>query len=205
MAPSDTGEAKFISPFQLVNMPNADVSLVHNALCPARANNIQEALMASVSWRTASLQMFGRRILSPRLTAWVGDHAYTYSRLTWPPAPWEATLIEIRNRVEELAGASFNGVLLNLYRDGRDSMGWHSDDERGLGPKPVIASLSLGAPRQFVFRARNNHTHKYQLTLAHNSLLIMSGETQTHWQHALPKSTKPVAQRINLTFRWIHG
>ena len=161
--------------------------------------------MASVSWRTASLQMFGRRILSPRLTAWVGDHAYTYSRLTWPPAPWEATLIEIRNRVEELAGASFNGVLLNLYRDGRDSMGWHSDDERELGPQPVIASLSLGAPRKFIFRARNNHTHKYQLNLAHNSLLIMSGETQTHWQHALPKSTKPVAQRINLTFRWIHG
>ena len=111
----------------------------------------------------------------------------------------------IRKRVEDLTGTSFNGVLLNLYRDGRDSMGWHSDDEPELGRKPVIASLSLGAPRRFVFRALKNHAHKFRLILNHDSLLIMSGETQSHWQHALPKTTKPVATRINLTFRWVYG
>ena len=205
MTPVGTGPAQPVSQFQPAHMPDSDISLIHNALGPARADNAREALMTGVSWRTSSFQMFGRRIQSPRLIAWAGDHAYTYSRVTWPPAPWGATLRAIRDRVEELAGASFNGVLLNLYRDGRDSMGWHSDDEPELGPQPVIASLSLGASRRFVFRARDNHDHKYSLTLDHDSLLIMSGRTQAHWQHALPKSTKSVAARINLTFRWIHG
>ena len=199
------GPAQPVSQFQPAHMPDSDISLIHSALGPAWADNAREALMTGVSWRTSSFQMFGRRIQSPRLIAWEGDHAYTYSRVTWPPAPWGATLSTIRDRVEELASASFNGVLLNLYRDGRDSMGWHSDDEPELGPQPVIASLSLGASRRFVFRARDNHAHKYSLTLDHDSLLIMSGRTQAHWQHSLPKSTKSVEARINLTFRWIHG
>ena len=194
--------ARAVSP---VHLPNANVFLIHSALGQAWADDTCATLMTDVSWRTASIQMFGRRIPSPRLTAWVGDHAYTYSRLTWPPAPWGKTLRAIRQRVEELTGASFNGVLLNLYRNGYDSMGWHSDDEPELGRHPVIASLSLGAPRRFLFRALENHAHKYRLTLNHDSLLIMSGETQSHWQHALPKTTKPVAARINLTFRWVSG
>ena len=194
--------ARTVSP---VHLPKANISLIHNALGLAWANDAREALIAGVSWRTASIQMFGRRMPSPRLTAWIGDRAYTYSRLTWPSAPWNTTLDAIRKHVQELADASFNGVLLNLYRDGRDGMGWHSDDEPELGPQPVIASLSLGAPRRFVFRARDNHAHKFRLTLNHDSLLIMSGETQAHWQHALPKTTNPKAARINLTFRWING
>ncbi len=188
-----------------MSLPNADVCLINNALGIDWASEAREALITGVSWRSASIQMFGRRIPSPRLTAWVGDRAYTYSHLTWPSAPWDKTLGKIRQRVEELAGESFNGVLLNLYRDGRDSMGWHSDDERELGPQPVIASLSLGAPRRFAFRARDNHAQKYLLTLSHDSLLIMSGETQAHWQHALPKTAAPVETRINLTFRWIES
>ena len=199
------GPAQPVSQLQPAHMPDSDISLIHGALGPAWADKAREALMTGVSWRTSSFQMFGRRIESPRLIAWEGDHAYTYSRVTWPPAPWGATLRAIRDHVGELAGASFNGVLLNLYRDGRDSMGWHSDDEPELGRQPVIASLSLGAPRRFVFRALENHAHKCQLTLNHDSLLIMSGETQSHWQHALPKTTKPVAARINLTFRWVDG
>ncbi len=199
------GGARLTRTISPLDLPNADVSLIHNALGLAWANDAREALMAGVSWRTTSIQMFGRQMPSPRLIAWVGDRAYTYSRLTWQAAPWNTTLGAIRQRVEELADASFNGVLLNLYRDGRDSMGWHSDDEPELGPQPIIASLSLGAPRRFVFRARDNHAHKCRLTLNHDSLLIMSGETQAHWQHALPKTTKPKAARINLTFRWING
>ena len=194
--------ARAVSP---IHLPNAKVFLIHSALGQAWADDTYAALMTGVSWRTASIQMFGRQIPSPRLTAWVGDHAYTYSRLTWPPAPWGISLRAIRQRVEELTGTSFNGVLLNLYRDGYDSMGWHSDDEPELGRQPVIASLSLGAPRRFVFRALKNHAHKFRLILNHDSLLIMSGETQSHWQHALPKTTKPVAARINLTFRWVDG
>ena len=202
MTHTDARLARTISP---VHLPNADVSLIHNALGLAWSNDAHDALMTGVSWRTSSIQMFGRQMPSPRLTAWVGDRAYTYSRLTLQPAPWDRTLGAIRQRVEELADTSFNGVLLNLYRNGRDSMGWHSDDEPELGPQPVIASLSLGAPRQFVFRARDNHAQKFRLTLNHDSLLIMSGETQANWQHALPKTTKPIAARINLTFRSICG
>ena len=194
--------ARAVSP---VHLPNANVFLIHSALGQAWADDTFAMLMTGVSWRTASIQMFGRRIPSPRLTAWVGDHAYTYSRLTWPPAPWGKTLRAIRQRVEELTGTTFNGVLLNLYRDGCDSMGWHSDDEPELGRQPVIASLSLGAPRRFVFRARDNHVNKCPVTLDHDSLLIMAGETQSNWQHALPKSTKRMTARINLTFRNIDG
>ena len=104
-----------------VHLPNANVFLIHSALGQAWADDTCATLMTGISWRTASIQMFGRRIPSPRLTAWVGDHAYTYSRLTWPPAPWGKTLRAIRQRVEELTGTTFNGALLNLYRDGYDS------------------------------------------------------------------------------------
>ena len=149
--------------------------------------------------------MFGRTLPSPRRTAWYGDHAYRYSRLTWSPRPWTDELIKIKTRIETLCDAPFNGVLLNLYRDGRDSMGWHSDDEAELGPAPVIASLSLGAPRRFVFRCRADAADKHALELPHDSLLIMRGDTQANWQHALPKTAKPVAPRINLTFRWIEA
>ncbi len=119
------------------------------------------------------------------------------------PLPWIPAILEIKDKIEPLAGVTFNGVLLNLYRDGRDSMGWHSDDEKELGKGSVIASVSLGATRRFVFRRRDNNTIKQELNLAHGDLLIMRGETQQYWQHQVPKTAKKVGPRINLTFRLI--
>ena len=206
MTPVGAGPAQPVSQLQPASMPDSDISLIHSALGPARADNAREALMTGVSWRTSSFQMFGRRIKSPRLIAWEGDHAYTYSRVTWPPAPWGATLRAIRDRVEELAGASFNGVLLNLYRDGRDSMGWHSDDEAELGSEPTIASLSLGGPRRFLLRHKGRKDlAPVEVPLNHGTLVVMRGPTQAHWQHQVPKTKRPVAARINLTFRRIIG
>ena len=119
------------------------------------------------------------------------------------PLPWIPAILEIKDKIELLAGVTFNGVLLNLYRDGRDSMEWHSDDEKELGKGSVIASVSLGATRRFVFRRRDNNTIKQELNLAHGDLLIMRGETQQYWQHQVPKTAKKVGPRINLTFRLI--
>ena len=115
----------------------------------------------------------------------------------------DKSALKIKTHVEALSKAKFNGVLLNLYRTGQDSMGWHSDDEIELGKLPKIASLSLGAERKFLLRPRNKSAKSYSIPLPHNSLLIMAGETQENWQHSIPKTTKAVGHRINLTFRWI--
>jgi alkylated DNA repair dioxygenase AlkB len=151
--------------------------------------------------------MFGKEVPQPRLTAWYGDPAaqYTYSGLTWEPRPWTPTLLDLRRRLEAATDARFNSVLLNYYRDGRDSMGWHADNEPELGAAPAIASLSLGASRRFRLRPyRGGLTHpSFSLDLPTGSLLLMRGPTQQHWQHELPKTARPVGPRLNLTFRWI--
>jgi alkylated DNA repair dioxygenase AlkB len=140
----------------------------------------------------------------PRLSAWYGDAGavYTYSGLRLEPLPWTPVLLEIKQATERLSGTRFNSVLLNLYRDGQDSMGWHSDDEPELGPEPVIASVSLGALRRFVFQHKKRRW-RIALDLEPGSVLLMAGATQHHWRHALPKTRRPVAPRINLTFRTI--
>lgn len=150
------------------------------------------------------IRIFGRCIKEPRLSCWVADQdaAYTYSGQLRTPMPWTPTLRELCDRVETKLNTRFNGVLCNLYRDGRDSMGWHSDDERELGSDPVIASLSLGAERRFRWREKSSRkTYSEQLT--NGSLLVMSGDTQRKWQHALPKTQQSVGTRLNLTFRYI--
>lgn len=184
-------------------LDGGDATLIREALGAAWAARAFAGLLADSPWRTASVRMFGRELPSPRLTAWYGERAYRYSGLTWAPRPWTGELSAIRAHIEALCDSRFNGALLNLYRDGRDSMGWHSDDEAELGPAPTIASLSLGAPRRFVFRRRADPKTRRALELPHDSLLIMRGGTQAHWQHALPKTARPAAPRINLTFRWI--
>lgn len=162
-------------------------------------------LLNNIAWRQESVSMFGKKIPQPRLTAWYGDpgKVYTYSGLTWNPLSWTTALRQIKTKIEMAAqGVSFNSVLLNLYRNGQDSMGWHSDDEPELGQNPVIASVSFGESRTFQLRHRL-HKNRYSLILSHGSLLIMSGETQHFWQHQIPKTAKPVNPRVNLTFRWI--
>ncbi len=147
--------------------------------------------------------IFGRPRLVPRLVAWHGDPGatYTYSGTPHEPLPWTPALEQVRRRVQELSGLQFNAVLLNLYRDGRDGMGWHADDEPELGPDPAIASVSLGAVRRFCLRHRRRKGLRTDLSLPHGSLLLMTGATQGHWVHALPKTAVPVGERINLTFR----
>jgi alkylated DNA repair dioxygenase AlkB len=161
--------------------------------------------MATVPWETHRIRMFGREVDSPRLSCWIGDPgaSYVYSRTRFEPRPWPAALQALRPRVDAAAGVAMNSVLANLYRDGRDAMGWHSDDEPELGAQPVIASLSLGGCRRFTLRHRTDPGQRLALELPHGSLLLMSGDTQANWRHALPRTARPVAARINLTFRRI--
>lgn len=160
----------------------------------------------AIPWRQEYLRLFGQLRAQPRLTAWYGDPgtAYTYSGLHLQPQPWLPSLQALRHRVVQAVGQPFNSVLLNYYRDGRDSMGWHSDDEAALGPAPVIASVSLGATRRFALRHRQQRQLRHRLDLPAGSLLIMPAGMQAAWQHALPKTRRPVAARLNLTFRYIY-
>lgn len=162
-------------------------------------------LKESIEWRSEEIKIFGRWVMQPRLTAWYGNagKTYRYSGIEMKPLPWTPYLLEIKNKVEKQCDVSFNSVLLNYYRTGADSMGWHSDDEPELGKNPVIASVSFGAERLFCLRHKKEKSLQVKLKLTAGSLLIMTGETQHHWQHAIPKTTKPIGERINLTFRKI--
>ena len=164
----------------------------------AHADLLFERIRAETPWQ----QERGRTGLFPRLTAWYADPGltYTYSGLTHHALPWTATLSDIRRRVETIAELPFNSLLLNLYRDGRDSIGYHTDAEPELGSNPVIASISLGGVRQFLLKSIKTGT-KISYQLAHGSLLIMGGTSQHHWLHGVPKTKSVVPMRINLTFR----
>jgi len=188
-----------------VPMADAEVYLFPRFLDDDEAGLLFHRLRREIAWKTESIRLFGRQIAMPRLVAWYGDLPYTYSGLTMPAEDWPPCLAGIIQRVSERAAQPYNGVLLNLYRDGRDSMSWHSDDEPELGRDPVIASLSLGSVRRFVFRRNDDKSTKVPVELPHGSLLVMDGRTQHHWQHAIPKTAKPVGERINLTFRTLFG
>lgn len=163
-----------------------------------------DKLLNEIGWEVHRIRIFGRHIDSPRLSCWIGDPgaSYTYSRTRFQPHPWPAMLTLLRSRLRETLGFDFNSVLANRYRDGRDAMGWHSDDEPELGPQPVIASVSLGATRRFALKPRGEGG-RLTLDLPHGSLLVMRGDTQTRYRHALPRTARPIGERINLTFRRI--
>ncbi|MDQ2771489.1 MAG: alpha-ketoglutarate-dependent dioxygenase AlkB [Bacteroidota bacterium] len=191
---------------QLLPLPQAELLFAPDFLPAAKARSLLADLTATVTWEQRTIRLFGQEFPQPRLTAWYGDPdaRYTYSGLAWEPRPWLPALAELRARVEAATTARYNSVLLNLYRDGRDSMGWHADDEPELGPAPIIASLSLGAPRRFRLRPRAGLPYvPFGIDLPNGSLLLMRGPTQQHWQHALPKTARPVGPRLNLTFRWV--
>lgn len=164
-----------------------------------------EALRSQIAWEQGQIRMFGKWVMEPRLSAWYGDPgaSYTYSGKRQEPLAWIPPLSEVKELVEQAAYGRFNSVLMNLYRFGQDSMGWHSDDEKELGDAPMIASLNLGASRKFQLRRKDDKSQKIELELSHGSLLIMAGETQTYWQHQVPKTKKEVGERMNLTFRQI--
>ena len=170
------------------------------ALGPADADRLQGELAAAIAWRQETATIMGRRLPIPRLTAWHGEAGYVYSGIAMQPAPWAPPLLELKLCAEAHAGQAFNSVLLNLYRDGSDSVSWHADNEPGLGRDPVIASISLGAVRRFQLKHRQSGA-RVALDLGHGSCLVMAGAVQHHWLHQLPKTAQPVGPRINLTFR----
>jgi len=184
-----------------IGISDGDVRLYTDVFGDRQAAALCDQLTLDCAWQQPRIHLFGRHVRSPRLSAWYGDAAYTYSKITWPPQAWPPVIADIRHHLEDILGAVFNGVLVNLYRDGQDSMGWHSDDEPELGASPLIASLSFGAGRRFLLRRRDDHKMKCEIHLPHDSLLVMQGATQGHWQHALPKTARAVGPRINLTFR----
>jgi alkylated DNA repair dioxygenase AlkB len=162
------------------------------------------SILDETPWEARNIILFGKEVPQPRLACWYGDLAYSYSGITLDPRPMTPTLLEIKQRCEEEASTQFNSVLLNLYRDGQDSMGLHADDEPELGAEPVIASVSFGGERNFRLRHRKSKELQ-QVSLASGSLLVMSGLSQECWMHDVPKTKKFVEPRINLTFRYINS
>ncbi len=163
-------------------------------------------LLDEIEWQQEEITLFGRTVLQPRLVAWYGDAGatYTYSGVRHDPLPWTGVLTQLRSQVEAAVGSPFNSVLLNYYRDHRDAMGLHADDEPELGPEPVIASLSLGAQRTLYFRHRTRRDLvTFNLPLPPGSLLVMRGTTQQNWKHGLRRLSRPCGPRVNLTFRRI--
>jgi len=161
---------------------------------------ITASLAETIPWRIETAFMFGRHLPVPRMTASFGEADYTYSGIRHQAAPFPLVVRRLRERAKTISGASYNAVLLNLYRHGGDSVGWHSDNEAGLGDHPIIASLSLGATRRFQFRHRKTK-ETITLELSEANWLVMAGETQRFWVHQVPKTTAAVERRINLTFR----
>jgi alkylated DNA repair dioxygenase AlkB len=190
--------------FEDIALDGGHLRWAEQYLPQAEADCLLAALDAGVAWERHSVRMFGRELPTPRRSCWIGDAdaVYTYSRVRFEPRPWPAFLQPLRGQLAASLGARFNSVLANRYADGRDCMGWHADDEPELGPRPLIASLSLGATRRFVLRRRGGQA-RHDIRLPHGSLLVMQGDTQANWQHALPRTAAPSGLRINLTFRHI--
>lgn len=196
-----------------ISLKNADIIFIEQFFDKTDADALFKKLMDTTAWQQGEITIFGKKVLEPRLTAWHGDagKTYKYSGKTNTALAWNEPLLQIKHKIEDKIPPSvfrtkkpfFNAVLLNLYRIGTDSMGFHSDDEPELGKNPVIASVNFGESRRFIFRRKDDKTVKHELLLTHGSLLIMAGEMQHYWQHAVPKELKKTKPRINLTFRTI--
>ncbi len=169
------------------------------------ASKIFGSLTHSIPWKQEPVKIMGRDILQPRLTAWYGDEgkSYSYTGITMQPLPWNDDLLMIKEKLQTVCGHAFNSALLNLYRDGNDSVGWHRDNEISLGLNPVIASVSFGEARKFRFKHYRNKSAGAEIMLRPGSLLLMSGETQHNWLHSIQKNPNISRPRINITFRFI--
>ena len=161
-------------------------------------------LLNKIEWKNDEAIIFGKKIITKRKVAWYGEKPfqYTYSKTTKMALPWTTELLELKSKVEQESGETFNSCLLNLYHDGSEGMAWHSDGEKDLKKNGAIASVSFGSERKFAFKHKETK-EKVELVLEHGSLLIMKDATQTHWLHRLPPTTKSKTPRVNLTFRTI--
>ena len=182
---------------------HGELYLLPNFLNTKDADAAYEWLLQNIKWKQYHIKMFGKLLAQPRLTAWYGIAGtnYSYSGLNLVPETFSKELLTLKARIEQVGSTQFNSVLLNLYRNENDSMGWHADDEKELGINPIIASLSLGQTRKFQVKHKFIKNLNLNLLLTHGSLLLMKGEMQHYWQHAIPKSKNSCDQRINLTFR----
>ena len=187
----------------ILSLPGAELLFYPDWLETGLADSLMSTLHENIVWECHRIKIFGREVDSPRLSCWMGDAgaSYVYSQTRFEPQPWLPELESLRVRLQNELEYRFNSVLANRYRNGQDSMGWHSDDEHELGTQPVIASISLGATRRFSLKAKAAGAKAVHLELPHGSLLLMRGATQKNYRHALAKTTKPVGERINLTFR----
>jgi len=205
MSQSNNQSELFSSPeIQRIDLEDAELVEHKKAFSYTESRTYFTNLLDHTNWQTASIRIGGRVIPIPRLQCWVADAdcRYSYSGISMVPENWSEQLLEIRSRVEALAEQSFNAVLMNLYRNGDDSVSWHADDEPELGSDPVVASVSFGAARPFELKHRNNDT-RFRLTLTDGSLLVMGKGLQNNWLHQIPKVRSLQEPRINLTFRRI--
>jgi alkylated DNA repair dioxygenase AlkB len=189
--------------FEALDLPGAEIVFYPALFSAIEADHLLRELRDTTAWRQDTLKFFGKIVDVPRLTAWYGDEGtrYVYSGIENVPLPWTPALLEVKRAVEPPSGVAFNGVLLNRYRSGKDSVSWHADDEPEFGERPVIASVSFGATRSFQLRHKTRKGLKATIELGHGSLLLMRGDTQAHWLHRVPKTTRAVEERLNLTFR----
>ncbi|MGC6421307.1 MAG: alpha-ketoglutarate-dependent dioxygenase AlkB family protein [Flavobacteriaceae bacterium] len=184
-------------------LPDAELLYYPNFWDVQTAQTLFEELYNQTPWQHDPITVFGKTYMQPRLTALYGENTqpYSYSGIVMHPHPMTVTLKNILSSLQTADSHPYNTVLLNLYRDGRDSNGWHADDEKELGPNPRIASVSLGEERYFHFKHRTKKSERYKLLLKAGSLLIMGGTMQKYWVHQIAKTARPKEPRINLTFR----
>lgn len=196
----DTNENQ-IDPIKILN---GQYIFVSQFFTKQEADHFLEQFSKTIIWKQEEMRLYGKIVKFPRLTAWYGDNDkyYSFSGITLQPHPWTKELLEIKNKIEPISNEKFNSVLLNLYRDGNDSISWHTDAEKELGRNPVIASINFGASRTFQLRHIETKD-RLDISLSHGSLLIMQGELQHFWQHQVPKIKTVKTPRINLTFRSI--
>ena len=191
---------------KVFDLPDAEVVLYENLFTKEESNKLFKSLIETIQWQQDQIKFYGKLIDLPRLTAWYGvnDKPYTYSGIPMNPNPWNEDLLFIKKRIEKKANVDFSSCLLNYYRNGKDSVNWHQDNEKELGQNPVIGSVSFGETRPFQLKHLDREDlEKVDIHLSHGSFLLMKGTTQHYWKHQIPKTTRDIKARINLTFRII--
>jgi len=188
-----------------LHLPDAEIIYFPDFFDKKEANAIFAELLAKTPWQQDEITVYGKKHLQPRMTALYGNEgkSYSYSNIKMQPNHWTLLLQKMKFYVESVSSTNFTTVLLNYYRDGNDSIGWHADNEKELGTNPVIASVSFGAERTFQLKHNSDKNQKKNIVLEHGSLLLLKGPTQHFWKHQIPKTSKPMGPRINLTFRTI--